>query len=78
MTARVKRLAIATLAAAIVTVGSLAATSTASALPMSCNVAANLYKAYMTTGHAFTAIGATVTAAYWYGRAVGIIELACL
>jgi hypothetical protein len=72
-----RRFAIAALAAATVTVGSLATVPTASALPMSCNTARTLARAYITTGDVLYALGSYSAASAWYGKAEGIMMAAC-
>lgn len=75
--ARLKRIAITALAAATVTAGSLTAVPTASAMPMSCNTARALARAYIATGDVFYALGNYSAASAWYGRADGILMAAC-
>ena len=75
--ARLRRFAIAALAAATVTAGSLATTPAASALPMSCTTARAIARAYIATGDVFYAVGNYSTASYWYGRAQGVMDGAC-
>ena len=72
---RLRRFAIAVLAAATVVVGSLATPSTASA--MDCNSAQVLKSIYYMTGEAFFYMGMPTNATYGYGRAAGIIDGAC-
>jgi hypothetical protein len=71
---RLRRLAIALLAASTVTVGSLAAPATASAMPMSCAVRYQLSRSYYATGQIFYALGDYTTAFYWVGKSYGIVE----
>ena len=73
---KLRRFAIAALAAATVTIGSLAAPPTASAMPMSCIVALALAESYMYAGNALWRVGAYEQAEYWYGRAAGLIQAA--
>ena len=74
---KLRRFAIAALSAATVTIGSLAATPTASAMPMSCTVSLALAETYIATGNVFYGLGAYQQANYWYGRAEGLIQAAC-
>ena len=70
---RFRRFAIAVLAAATVTVGSIATVPTASAMPMSCFQKSLLARGYWSTGVAFWSIGAYEEATYWWGKADGIM-----
>jgi hypothetical protein len=54
---RLRRFAIALLAASTVAVGSLAVPATASAMPMSCTVREQLSRAYYATGQVFYGLG---------------------
>jgi hypothetical protein len=74
---RLRRFAIAALAAATVTVGSLATPPPASAAPMTCAGARLVYWAYMGTGHAYMAAGDVTAGRYWYAKAEGVIEAGC-
>ena len=71
---RLRRLAIAVLAASTVTVGSLAIPAPASAMPMSCAVRYQLSRAYYATAQVFYALGDYTTAHFWAGKAYGIVE----
>jgi hypothetical protein len=71
---RLRRLAIALLAASTVAVGSLAVPATASAMPMSCAVRYQLSRAYYATAQIFYALGDYATAHFWAGKAYGIVE----
>ena len=71
---RLRGLAIAVLAAATVTVGSLAVPASASAMPMSCTVRKQLALSYYATGQVFYALGDDAHAYYWWGKAYGIVE----
>ena len=73
---RLRRFAIAALAAATVTVGSLATVSPASAA-MKCSTATALASAYIATGDVFFALGYASKAAAYYGKAQGIMQGAC-
>jgi hypothetical protein len=73
---RLRRFAIAALAAATVTVGSLATVPPASAA-MACSTAMALASAYMATGDVFFALGHVSKAAAYYGRAQGLMQAAC-
>ena len=70
---RLRRFAIAVLAAATVTAASLGGVPTASAMPMSCFQKSLLARGYWSTGVAFASIGAWEQAAYWWGKADGIM-----
>jgi hypothetical protein len=74
---RLRRLAITLLAASAVTVGSLAAVPTASALPMSCGAALALAQFYINTGSGFLLLGNYAVARYWFGKAEGVMDAAC-
>jgi hypothetical protein len=65
---KLRRFAIAALAAATVTIGSLASAPPASA-EMSCAQKETLAVAYWAYGIAFYNIGADYQATYWWGRA---------
>jgi hypothetical protein len=71
--AGLRRLAIAVLAAATVAAGSLATTSSASAMPMSCTTRLALGATYIATGNVFYGVGSYQLASYWYGKAEGIM-----
>jgi hypothetical protein len=68
-----RRSAIAALAAATVTIGSLASAPTASAMEMSCAQRGTLAVAYWSYGIAFYNLGAYQQATYWWGKADGIM-----
>ena len=74
---RLRRFAIAVVAAATVAIGSLAAAPAASALPMSCTVSLALAESYLATGNVFYGLGAYQQANFWYGRAAGLVQAAC-
>jgi hypothetical protein len=71
---KLRRSAIAVLAAATVTVSSLAIPATASAMPMSCTVRKQLALSYYATGQVFYALGDDANAYFWWGKAYGIVE----
>ena len=71
---RLRRLAIALLAASTVAVGSLAVPAAASAMPMSCAVRYQLSRSYYATGQVFYALGDDALAYYWWGKSYGILE----
>ena len=71
---RLRRLAIAWLAASTIAVGSLAVPATASAMPMSCAVRYQLSRSYYATAQIFYALGDYPTAMYWVGKSYGIVE----
>jgi hypothetical protein len=71
---RIRRFAIALLAASTIAIGSLAVPAPASAMPMSCAVRYQLSRSYYATGQIFYALGDYGTAMYWVGKAYGIIE----
>ena len=71
---RLRRLAIALLAASTVAVGSLAVPATASAMPMSCAIRYQLSRSYYATAQVFWALGEYATALYWVGRSDGVLE----
>jgi hypothetical protein len=71
---RLRRIVIAVLAAATVTVGSLAVPASAAAMPMSCAVRKQLAISYYATGQVFYALGDDATAYFWWGKAYGIVE----
>jgi hypothetical protein len=74
---RLRRLTIAALAAATVTVGGLATVPTATALPMSCSTALALANFYINTGNGFLVLGNYAVARYWFGKAEGVMDAAC-
>jgi hypothetical protein len=71
---RLRRLAMALLAASTVAVGSLAVPAAASAMPMSCAVRYQLSRSYYATAQVFHALGDYPTAMYWVGKSYGILE----
>ena len=71
---RLKRLAIAVLAAFTVSVGSLTLPSSASAMPMTCEVRYALSQSYYATAQIFYALGDYYTAHFWAGKAYGIMQ----
>jgi hypothetical protein len=71
---RLRRFAIALLAASTVAVGSLAVPPSASAMPMSCAVRYQLSRSYYATAQIFYALGDYATAHFWAGKAYGILE----
>ena len=71
---RLRRFAIALLAAVTVAVGSLAVPAPASAMPMSCAVRYQLSRSYYATAQIFNALGDYATAMYWVGKSYGILE----
>jgi hypothetical protein len=75
--ARYKTLATAAIAAATIGLGGLVAAPSASAMPMSCSHAMNMYRYYKATGDVFFALAHVSMAAGYYGRAQGVIEAAC-
>jgi hypothetical protein len=75
---RLRRFAIAALAAATVTVGSLATVPTASALPRSCDQVQALVNAYWATGWAFYSAGVYSAAYYWWGRSDQLAAGGCV
>ena len=72
-----RRMARATVAAATISLGSLAAPATASAATMSCNTAGIVSEIYELTASALAALGQTKLAFYWFGRAAGVLDGAC-
>ena len=71
---RIRRFAIALLAASTVAVGSLALPAPASAMPMSCSVRYQLSRTYYATGQILYALGDDAGAYYWWGKSYGVIE----
>jgi hypothetical protein len=71
---RLRRFAIAFLAASTVAFGSLALPAPASAMPMSCEVRWALSETYYATAQIFYALGDYTTAFYWVGKSYGIVE----
>lgn len=71
---RLRRLAIALLAASTVAAGSLTVPTAASAMPMSCAVRYQLSRSYYATGQIFYALGDDALAYYWWGKSYGILE----
>jgi hypothetical protein len=72
--ARLRRFAIASLAAFTVAVGNFAVPAAAAAMPMSCTVRYLLADSYYATGQVFYALGDDANAYYWWGKAYGIVE----
>ena len=72
--ARLKRFAIALLAASTVTAGSLAIPATVSAMPISCAARWQLANSYWALGAAFYKLGDDAWAYYWWGKAYAIVE----
>ena len=70
---KLRRFAIAALAAATVTIGSVASTPTASAMEMSCAQRETIAVAYWGYGMPCYNIGQTQWAAYWWGKADGLM-----
>ena len=76
--ARLKRFAIAVLAAATVTVGSFGIVPTASAaVAKSCEEKAALAMVYWAAGAGYYALGNYVQAAYYFGKAEGLTAFGC-
>jgi hypothetical protein len=71
---RLRRLAIAVIAASTVAAGSLGVPAPASAMPMSCAVRYQLSRSYYATAQIFYALGDYGTAMYWVGKSYGIVE----
>ena len=71
---RFRSLAIALLAACTIAVGGLATPTTASAMPMTCEVRMAIASAYIATARIFLGVGNAVEAGYWAGRAAGIMD----
>jgi hypothetical protein len=71
---KLRRLAIALLAASTVTVGSLALPATASAMSISCAARWQLSNSYWALGAAFYNLGDDAWAYYWWGKADSIVE----
>jgi hypothetical protein len=72
-----RRIAIAAVAAATITVGSLVAPPPASAATMTCSTAGMVSEIYELTGTALAALGQKKLAFYWFGRAAGVLDGAC-
>jgi hypothetical protein len=70
---RLRRLAIALLAAATVAAGSLVGPTMASAMPMSCEVRYQLSTAYYATAQILYSLGDYTGAFFWAGKAYGIV-----
>ncbi len=71
---RLRRLAIALLAASTVAVGSLAGPATASAMPISCAARYQLSLSYYALGQVYYALGNDADAYFWWGKSYGILE----
>ena len=71
---RLRRLAIALLAASTVVVGSLAGPAAASAMPISCAAREQLSLSYYALGQVFYALGDYPNAFFWVGKSYGIVE----
>jgi hypothetical protein len=72
-----KLVAATVLATAAVGVGGLVAAPQASALPRSCAVAQEMARSYIATAWVFWSLGDYATAAYWRGKAEGVVDAAC-
>lgn len=70
---KLRRFAIAVLAASTIAVVSLAVPAPASALPMSCETRYLLSEAYYATAQVFYSLGDYTTAFFWAGKAYGIV-----
>jgi hypothetical protein len=75
--ARLRRFAIALLAASTVAVGSLALPTSASALPMSCAQAFEVARIYFATSHVFEGLGDKKTAKSWRDAGVALLDEYC-
>ena len=71
---KLRRFAIAALAAATVTVGSVASTPTASAMEKTCAQKYTIATAYWAYGAAFYGMGQYAVAYYWFGRADELMD----
>lgn len=71
---RLRSLAIALLAAFTIALGSLAAPTTATAMPMSCSVRYQLSRTYYATAQVLYALGDYTGGHFWAGKAYGIVE----
>jgi hypothetical protein len=74
---KLKIFATTTLVAASIGVGSLAAAPSASAMPMTCSQALALAHNYIEIGKVFLNLGQPANAAYYFGKADGIMDAAC-
>jgi hypothetical protein len=75
---RLRRIAIAALAAVTVTVGSLGPAPTASAAPRSCDELVRLVIAYQTAGWTYYVAGLHQWAFYWWGKAEVLAGSECV
>ena len=75
--ARLRRFAIALLAASTVAVGSLALPASASALPMSCAQAFEIARSYFSLAHVFEAYGHYDTAKFWRQQGLDLVDENC-
>ena len=71
---RLRRFAIALLAASTVAVGGLAVPAPASAMPISCTVRYQLSRTYYATGQVLYALGDDAGAYYWWGMSYGVLD----
>ena len=77
MTRKLKLFVVSALAALAISVGGLVAAPSASAQPMSCEVAHHVADNYTWLGDYYFAHGMYSAAAAYYGRANGVLEAAC-
>jgi len=75
--ARLRRFAIASLAAATVAGGTLAVPAPASALPMGCDQAWGLARIYFATANVFKGLGDTDNWRYWRSQATAVLAEYC-
>jgi len=75
--ARLRRFAIALLAAATVAVGTLAVPASASALPMSCAQAWGVARIYFATANVFKGLGDNDNWKYWRSQATALLAENC-
>ena len=71
---RLRTFAIAAIAAATVTIGSLASAPSASAMTMTCQQRYTSYVAYWAYGMALYNGGQYALAFYWFGKGEGLME----
>jgi hypothetical protein len=74
MISRLRKHVIGVLAAATVSAAALANTPAASAMTWSCATRNTLYTLYMSVGDAYEAAGEYMAAAFWWGKAYGVLE----
>jgi len=74
---RLKTFRVAALGATAILIGSLATPPPAAAMRATCSTARAIAQSYIAAGNVAYGLGDYQTASYWYGRAQGVVEVAC-